>query len=140
MPHVRPALPSWLSTVSSARILPTGRWFDAIEVDSFTAIYVLGRLGYRSGPVIEDQVQGVARWLIEAGVAAGWDLPGVRVLRHGDHVVVPPASTTSGPWAEEPSIHWLLRPSGTCLMEAALLRQVLVRATASRARTAASHA
>ncbi|TDC67777.1 hypothetical protein [Streptomyces hainanensis] len=106
-----PTLPDWIpSERHGARTLPAGRWWDAVVVDSFTAIYVLGRLIGRSGPVVEDQGRQLALWLLPPGAAANWDLPGVQVLGHGHYVTIPPAEWCWGPWWEDARrpIRWLV--------------------------------
>lgn len=121
-------LPAWLPPAcKGARTLPAGRWWNAVEVDSLTANHVLGRLGLRSGPVVEDTIQGVARWLISPGSAAGWGLPGVRVLGRGHYLTVPPAEWCAGPWTGGPPIRWIAPPRGTCLTDATELRTALAR-------------
>ncbi|WP_461036412.1 hypothetical protein [Streptomyces mayteni] len=126
-------LPDWLPPArKGARTLPAGRWWDAVEVDGITAGYVLGRLGERSGPVVEDQMRGVARWLLAPGVAAGWELPGVRVLGHGHYVTVPPAEWCVNSWEGAPPIRWSVPPVRSCLSDPVALHRALAHATVSR--------
>ncbi|TDC15435.1 hypothetical protein E1265_26720 [Streptomyces sp. 8K308] len=119
--------PDWVPPLSAGtRTVPTGRWFDAVQVPSLTSAYVLGRLDGRSGPVVEVQEHGVVRWFVGPRMAAGWPrLPGVRVLGHGHYVAIPPAEWCASPTEGGPPIRWLVPPRGSCLTNADALREAL---------------
>lgn len=68
---------------------------------------VLRRLGDKGGAVIRDSWSGHLYWLVAAGSAANWRLPGVVVLGVACYVAVPPAHRTYGPGP-----HWAVPPSG----------------------------
>ncbi|GAB2900101.1 hypothetical protein [Streptomyces mayteni] len=118
--------PNWIPPNGhGVRQLPAGRWFDAVEVGSLAAVPALGRLGPRSGPVIEDQTRDVVRWLIPPRAGTGWNLPLARVLGHGDTVAMPPAEWTWGLRLGAPPVRWLYPPTGTCLTSPRMLLEAL---------------
>lgn len=128
---VIPPLPPWVPAASrGARTIPAGRWFDAVQVDSFTAVSVLGRLAGCSGPVVEDQTQGLAWWLVAPRIAVAWELPGVCVLGHGHYVTVPPAEWWATSWLGGPPVRWLVPPVGSCLTDPVALYDALANAGA----------
>ncbi|WP_159029723.1 hypothetical protein [Streptomyces marincola] len=120
------ALPEWMPG-TAVRSLPCGRWWDGVRVPSFVGMRVVDRLRDRSGPIIEDQVDVFMTWLVPVAAADGWRerMPGIAVLRAGDHLAVPPADWTGGPWAGGATPRWLIRPAGTCLTAPADLRAAL---------------
>jgi hypothetical protein len=109
--------------------VPTGRWFDAVVVDAFDGVLVIGRIRHRSGPVVEDQVADVVTWLVPVGTARAWRLAGVRVLGRGDEIRLPPPG-----WRG--AIQWLVEPPavGDCLTGAELLHTTLTRVLGERRR------
>ena len=120
------SFPEWIPPDGhDVRRLPAGRWFDAVEVDGLTAVHVLGRLGPRSGPAVEDQARDVVRWLVPPRAATHWNLPGARILGQGDTVVIPPADWTWNPRLGAPPVRWLYSPTSTCLTCPRTLHQAL---------------
>lgn len=113
--------PDWIPPARcGARTVPAGRWFDVVRVPGPASGRVLGRLGWRSGPVVEIQEHGVVHWFVAPRVAAGWPrLPGVRVLGHGHYVAIPPAGWCASPTEGGPPVRWLVPPRGRCLTRCA---------------------
>src|SRR2546425_13244080 len=90
-------LPAWMPLSDRALAIPCGApYFDAIQLDSYTALYVIARLGSHSGPVIEAQTQRVATWLVPVGATARWWPEDVDGLSTGALVTVPPPSWCPG--------------------------------------------
>jgi hypothetical protein len=106
--------------------VPAGRWWDAVRVSSFDGVRAIGRLQARSGPVIEDQADGVLYWLVAPGSAERWNLPGVDVLGAGRTLRIPPAEWTQG---RGPAVRWLIPPHGDCLTDPDRLRDALAAVT-----------
>ncbi|MFD5315245.1 hypothetical protein [Streptomyces sp. NPDC127098] len=130
-------LPAWIPRARyGVRTVPVGRWFDVVEVPGLASARVLGRLHWRTGPVVEMQQRGVVSWFVVPGAAAGWEtLPGVRVLGHGYYVEVPPAGWCASPREGGPPVRWVVPPRGRCLTDSDALREALaatVRAGARR--------
>ena len=120
--------PIWLPTGHATQTVPAGRWFDAVRVSSFDGIRAITRLQERSGPVLEDQVDGVMTWLVPTGSTATWDLPGVDLLSAGRVLTVPPASQIEG------MFRWLIPPppEGDCITTPEALRQALAEVLLTR--------
>ncbi|MDT0307415.1 hypothetical protein RM780_10615 [Streptomyces sp. DSM 44917] len=120
---------TWLpADGEGVRVLPCGRWFDAVEVYGAAGPRTLTLLGERSGPVIEDQARGVLHWLIAPGSGDAWlppAAPGIRVLGAGHQLAVPPAA-----WTRGPATRWLLPPRGTCLTDVRRLCDAMTAAAA----------
>ncbi|MEO3749210.1 hypothetical protein [Streptomyces sp. B6B3] len=120
-PAAHPARPAWLPLpAAGVCAVPCGRYFDAVLVDAFDAVRALARIRHRSGPVIEDQIADAVTWFVPVGAADAWQLAGVRVLRRGHEVRVPPPG-----W--QGAIRWLMEPPavGDCLTRPALLHIAL---------------
>ena len=124
--------PDWVPTASTgARTVPAGRWWDIVEVDASTAICVLSEMTGQCGPVFEDQGEQVARWLLQPGAAASWNLPEVNVLGHGNYITVPPAEWRRNPSEGGPPIRWLVPPLGRRLTDPTALHLALTRVASS---------
>ncbi|MGK5531362.1 hypothetical protein [Streptomyces sp. URMC 129] len=125
---------SWLPPDEwGVRTVPCGRWFDAVRMPSVTGFPVMARLWERSGPVIEDQAGQVLTWLVEPGTADGWEpAGGVAVWGRGRCLPVPPAGWVNGAWSGAPVTRWLIRPAGTGLTDAKVLRDALAEVVGER--------
>jgi hypothetical protein len=99
--------PRWMrQDGAQARLLPAGRWWDAVRVPLGLGSHAMRHLGDETGAVITDGYGRILYWLIRPGTAADWRLPEVQVLGAGCHVVVPPAHRTTGPGP-----HWRVPPA-----------------------------
>ncbi|WP_285511891.1 hypothetical protein [Streptomyces sp. NBRC 14336] len=79
------------------RTVAAGGWWDAVRAPLDLGVQALWHLGDDSGAVIRDGFGGRLYWMVPPGSAAGWDMPLVRVLGRGSHVVVPPVHRVMGP-------------------------------------------
>lgn len=119
---------AWLPVGHTVSLRPAGQWWDAVRVPRAVALEALGRLGARSGAVIEDPGGGLLYWLIPAGRADGWRMPEqarIRVLGERSSLAVPGPQRTSGP-------HWRIPPTRrNALTDPARLHDALARAAAT---------
>ncbi|WP_260463564.1 hypothetical protein [Streptomyces sp. TRM72054] len=110
------------------RIVAAGGWWDAVRVPLGLGIDALRHLGDETGAVIRDGFGERLYWLIPPGSAADWDLPRLRVLGRGCHVVIPPIHhvTCLGLcWQVPPSRghEWTNTPRLHSALRTALLRE-----------------
>jgi len=123
--HPALKMPAWMPPAGGGpQVLPCGRDFDAIRLPAFTALHVLGRLPAPT-PLIEDQTQDVAYWLVPAGTATRWLVQGTEALGAGTRVAIPAPDCCPGPWLSGPPVRWLVPPHGHCLTAPEVLRGVL---------------
>jgi hypothetical protein len=131
-----PAL-DWMPTGCSMSLLPAGKWWDAVRVPRTIALEALGRLRGDTGAVIEDSWTSVYYWLVPAGGASTWEMPGasrITVLGDTAHLVVPgPQSTAEPRWHIPPTLSRLLT-------DPEKLREALTRAAAVVARQTSDEA
>jgi len=117
----------WLPAGRTVSMQPAGQWWDAVRVPRPIALEALGRLGNRSGAVIEDQGGGILYWLVPAGQTADWQMPetaSITVLGTSSHVAVPGPQRMAGP-------HWRIPPTrSTALTDPRQLHDALARAVA----------
>lgn len=106
----RSALPAWMPPVDTIRVVPAGRWWDAIVLPQalgLDALQVLDDGTQRCpGPVIWDTSPPKPRlyFLVPVGTADTWTGPGEA---HGRTTFIGiPGPTT----LEPPSPHWLCPP------------------------------
>ncbi|RKN46842.1 hypothetical protein [Streptomyces hoynatensis] len=119
-------LPAWMPPAGGgALVIPCGQDFDAVRVAGLTALQAAGRFPGGPPPLIEDQEQHVASWLLPPGAAATWLVPGTDALGAGANLAVPPATWCCGPWSGGPAVRWLVPPAGDCLTDPETLRLVL---------------
>ncbi|WP_062210382.1 hypothetical protein [Streptomyces sp. NBRC 109706] len=113
--------PAWVpSAGQGVRVLPCGRWFDAVRASGAEGARAIARLGERTGPVIHLPTERAMFWLVPVGSADGWRLPGIVVLGADESLSVPPPSRTEGPAAR-----WLIPPRRFCLTDPVALHEVL---------------
>ncbi|MFI2636261.1 hypothetical protein ACH5A2_38750 [Streptomyces collinus] len=100
--------PWWMQPGSvEVRAVAAGGWWDAVRVPLDLGIDVLRHLGDETGAVIRDGgFGGRLYWLVPPGSAADWNLPQVRVLGRGSHVVIPPLHRVLSP-----GLCWQIPPS-----------------------------
>ncbi|MET9778929.1 hypothetical protein ABZ023_32550 [Streptomyces sp. NPDC006367] len=83
-----------------------GRHFDAVRVRADIATPALQRLGSRTGPVLANDITRVWWFLLAPGnVQHGLWSPGVRVLRPGTRIGIPPLHITTGK-----DVRWVVAP------------------------------
>ncbi|MFB4194359.1 hypothetical protein [Streptomyces carpaticus] len=117
---------AWMpSARAGSRMVPCGRWFDAVRVSGELGERAVAGLGMTSRGVVGDFARGVAMWLVFPGVADGWRLGEVEVWGAGQAVEVPPVSWVPGSGR---GLRWLVRPRGDGLTEGAALYGALVAA------------
>lgn len=106
---------------TEVRLLPAGRWWDAVRVTRPLAEQALAVLGPDTGAVIEDDSGALLYWLIKPGAADEWPrLPQVEVLGRATYVGVPPVAVTSS------RARWRVPLAHDCyLTDPALLRAAL---------------
>lgn len=113
---------SWLPRSRTVPV-PCGRYFDAVRMPADIAAPVLRRLGSGSGPVLANDVTRVWWGLLPLGEAEpGRWAPGVRVLRRGTLIGIPPREVTGGK-----DVHWVVTP-GAHTTSANRLREALIAA------------
>ncbi len=88
----------WLPVGRDIATQRAGIHWDAVRIGSALGETILRLLGDRTGAVIEDTWGRTMYWLVPAGTAAAWDVPGSVALGIACWVTVP------GPAAEE--IRW----------------------------------
>ncbi|WP_405860013.1 hypothetical protein OG407_20525 [Streptomyces sp. NBC_01515] len=102
----------WMPAGCSMSLLPVGKWWDAVRVPRTIALEALGRLRGGTGAVIDDSWISVYYWLVPAGGASAWEMPGasrITVLSDTAHLVVPGPQSTAGPrWHVPPTLTRLL--------------------------------
>lgn len=91
--------------------LRAGIHWDAVRVKAPLGDAVLARLGERTGAVIEDTWGRAMYWLVPAGTAATWRVPGSQALGSACWVTVP------GPVADG-GLHWRVPIAGNGLLTA----------------------
>lgn len=112
--------PDWLPT-RGAELVPCGRWWDAVQLPTFTAVRLIGQLADASGPVVQDQQRDTVTWLLPAGTPRTDYGPEVTVLDLGHAIRIPPAAWRGGPYDGAPAVRWLIPPAGDCLTDPAVL-------------------
>ncbi|WPB92689.1 hypothetical protein [Streptomyces malaysiensis] len=122
------ALPWTPPATCSVRMLPAGRWWDAVQAPRALGEHALRLLGDATGAVIDDPGGKRLVWLVEPGAADRWDmgwLPGIELRGSATFIHVPGVDRTEGP-----GVHWCvpLAP-GRYLTEPAFLLAVLQMAT-----------
>ncbi|MCZ0984452.1 LuxR C-terminal-related transcriptional regulator [Streptomyces diastatochromogenes] len=116
---------SWLPHSRTVPV-PCGTYFDAVRMPADIAAPVLRRLGSGTGPVLANDVTRVWWFLLPRGEAEpGLWAPGVRLLRRGTVIGVPPREVTGGK-----DVHWVVTP-GTQTTSADRLRAALNAADAT---------
>ncbi|MGK5529376.1 hypothetical protein [Streptomyces sp. URMC 129] len=120
-------VPVWVPVGYLARPRPCGRYWDAVTINYIDGYRVIGALGAASGAVIEDPENDRVTWLVHAGTAAGWDLPGVTVLGHGHTLLVPPLEPL-----DTATLRWAIRPGPDPLTCHRALYEHLVVVTGGR--------
>ncbi|MFJ4623053.1 hypothetical protein [Streptomyces sp. NPDC088812] len=127
----------WLPAGRTVAMRPAGQWWDAVRAPRAIALEALGRLGNRTGAVIEDPGGALLYWLVPTGRADGWKMPDdarIRVLGQASSVAVPGPQCTAGP-------HWRIPPTrGRALTNPVHLHNALARAAAVTAGHSASDA
>jgi hypothetical protein len=104
--------PQWVPGTGRLDVVPAGRWWDALVVPFPLGAHMVELLlaepgGEPLGPVIGELWGPVPRvyFLIPAGSADRWELPGVEALGSGCFIGVPGMSARCGPGP-----HWLIPP------------------------------
>lgn len=79
----------WLPNGRDIEAIRAGVHWDAVRVATPLGDTVLDHLGERTGAVIEDTWGRVLYWLLPAGSAATWSVPGSQALGSACWVTVP---------------------------------------------------
>ncbi|MEE1930666.1 hypothetical protein V1J52_21150 [Streptomyces sp. TRM 70351] len=83
-----------------------GRYFDAVRVRADIAAPALRRLGSRTGPILANDITRIWWFLLTPGkIKHGLWSPGVRVLRPGTRIGIPPLHITTGK-----DVRWVIAP------------------------------
>ncbi|ATM24622.1 hypothetical protein SMD44_p10123 (plasmid) [Streptomyces alboflavus] len=126
--------PRWIrsGTVSS---VPNGEFFRAVRVPHADALRALqADLGLWRARVICGNASSHMLFLFPPGTSRdGWDIPGIRFLRDGARVEVPPLGAIHGP-----DIHWLTPPHRHQDVDPARLRAAFTGTPRVSARPAAA--
>ena len=103
------------------RLVPAGRWWDAVKVPRAVGDFALKLLALDTGAVIEDAFSAHLYWLVPVDSATGWRLPYVTVLGAACYLAVPPGHRTEGL-----GVHWRVPcEPGHTLTDPAHLREAL---------------
>jgi hypothetical protein len=123
------AEPDWMPPRSvGARIVPCGRWWDAVVVPREDGERVLRLLDGRSGALIADDARSTLTWLVAPGETHRWGRVGrVTLLGTGRTLEIPPAA-----WRRGYALRWALPPAGDCLTDAGALLDALIAVLKAR--------
>jgi hypothetical protein len=125
--------PEWLPPVG-VRLVPAGRWWDAVALSRADSRVLDDVPGGTGGGVLHDGVHRVWMWLVPPGATPAWEpLPRVTVLNRPCQVIEVPSLDR-----EFGQPQWVRTPRGDGLTDPAALHAALHRVLALRARQGAA--